>query len=164
MSDRIPFRDPTPDEAQVVSKRATKEIVFKVLSSLVLFVLMCPIGFIAAYDHFYTGKWGWGIAAFLFFGGIAALLVWNVVSDARFYIRVKNLDYQVVVGACGKKSITGYRHKEYHLQVFLEDGPPCYVDTSASTYKKAERGSRILVSNHKKSVISNKGLWGHLIP
>ena len=158
------FRDPTPDEAQIISKQATKEIVFTVLSSLVLFVLMCPVGFVAAYDHFYTGKWGWGIAAFLFFGGFAALLVWYVVSDARFYFRVRNLDYQVVVGVCGKKSTTGYRQKEYHLQVFLEDGPPCYVDTSASTYKKAERGSRILVSNHKKSVISKKGLWGHLIP
>lgn len=156
------WRDPTQEETQVISKQATKEIFFTVLTSLLFTVLFLLPMFVTTYKNIHKGYWLGVILGSLFFIGFAALIVGSLFFEARLFFRVRRLDYQVFIGVCGKKWKTGRRSQDYHLQVNLGDEQSYSVETSASTYKKVDCGSSILVSNHKRSSISDAGMWGHL--
>lgn len=157
-----PWREPTPEEAQVISKQETKEIFIKGVSLLFLLAMFCPIPFVVACDSLLKGDWFWVIAGLLLSYGFAALFIWIFAKDARYYARVKKLDYQVFIGVCEKKWTTGRRPKEYHLQVILPDGHPYDVRTSVPTYRKTKPGSSIIVSNPRMSSISKSGMWGYI--
>lgn len=158
-----PFREPTQEEARIISKQATREIVYTVLNSLIIATLFCPIGFVIADGYLHSGQWGWAVAIFLLFGGFAGLLLWKIVSAACYYVRVRRLDYKVVVGVCGKKSTEGYRPREYYLRVIFEEGRTYNVETSETSFKKAEIGTDVLVAYHpKKRFFLKRELWAYL--
>jgi hypothetical protein len=117
---------------------------------------------IITYKNIHKGYWLGVILGSLFFAYLAVLIVGNIATEARFYYRVRKLDYQVFIGVCEKKWTTRRGSRKYHLQVNRGDEQSYFMETSKSMYKKMECGSSILVSNHKKSTVSKTGMWGHL--
>lgn len=156
------WREPTIEEAEVVSRQATKEAVIEVSISLLMSVLICPILFIFAYEQFYVLKRLEQIPALLIFVVFAALMVWTIVSEIRHLIRVRKQDYTVVAGVSGGKSSSGYRHKKYYIQVNLFEGQCYRAATSWQTYRKVENGSKIIITYHQKRRFSRSGMWAYL--
>lgn len=84
MSDMVLWREPTPSEAQVISRQATREVVSAVAISLLISALICPVAFFAEYEHLLAGNWFRGISALVSFGGFAALMAIAGLSNTRW--------------------------------------------------------------------------------
>lgn len=156
------WREPTIEEAEVVSQQAKKEAVIAVSVSLLMFVMICPLLFFISYEELYVLKRFEQIPALLIFAAFAALMVWTIVSEIRHLIRVRKQDYTVVAGVSGGKSSTGYRHKKYYIQVNLFEGHCYRSETSWQTYRKVENGSKIIITYHQKRRFSRSGMWAYL--
>lgn len=156
------WREPTIEEAEVVSQQAKKEAVIAVSVSLLMFVMICPLLFFISYEELYVLKRFEQIPALLIFATLEAMMVWIIVSEIRQLIRVRKHDYTVVAGVCGGKLITGYRYRKYYIQVNLIGGHCYRSETSWQTYRKVENGSKIIITYHQKRRFLRSGMWAYL--
>lgn len=97
------WREPTIEEAQVISKHAKKALIGCVITTFFSVVMLSVLFFIGVLFFYLKKDYLWGSITMLFSVGAIAFGIWVFISDVRIYDRARKLDYQVVIGVYEKK-------------------------------------------------------------
>lgn len=154
----MPWREPTAEEARVVTRRAVREAVFSVLGLSGMIALFSQI---IARDYARNGNSGPASTTSGIFAFLITLLGLLIIGEIVTFINIKRKEYIVLDGYCMDKwgcSRGGF----YLLKVDCREGISIQVPTSFSSYRHTRIGSKIIVVYSPNRKLLTKGLWAFL--